>query len=181
MDRQNIPPLDCGPSLVPPGGRAIKGAPENTRNVMAAQWKYMKSILSTGINLDFRGTPTGDVDGSNDQVVFLLGGKQYPTNANVIAMREKGYTVLMRSVRNWIMRQHNSKHEGCKITNTVMLNVVTTAESSWAAYCADKKVTSRGCATKGEYTYAKHVRTTFRVLSHTGCCQRLQAGECIQM
>ena len=109
------------PWFLPAGGRAIKGAPENTRNVMAAQRKYMKSILSTGINVDLR---------SNNQVVFLLGGKQlalaayramelYPTNANVIAMREKGYTVLMRSssmpvpVRNWIMRQHNSKHGGC--------------------------------------------------------------------
>ena len=149
---------------------------------MAAQRKYMKSILSTGINLDLRGTPTGHVDDSNNQVVFLLGGRQlalaeyrvmelYMTDANVIAMREKGYTVLMRSsfmpvpVRNWIMRQHNSKHGGCKITYTEMLNVVTIAESSWAAYCDDKKFTSRGCATKGEYTYAKlyakHVKDNF--------------------
>ena len=88
------------------GGRAIKGAPENTRNVRAAHRKYMKSILSTCINLDLRSTPIGYVGDSNNQVVFLLGGKQlalaayqamelYPTTANVNAMREKGYTVLM--------------------------------------------------------------------------------------
>ena len=147
---------------------------------MAAQRKYMKSILSTSVNLDLRGTPTGYVDDSNTQVVFLLGGKQlalaayramelYPTNANVIAMREKGYTVLMRSssmsVRNWFMRQHNSKHGGCKITFTEMPNVVTITESSWAARCDGMKITSRGCATKGEYTYAnlyaKHVKDNF--------------------
>ena len=53
------------PWFLPAGGRAIKGAPENTRNVMAAQRKYMKSILSTGINLDLRGTPIGYVDDSS--------------------------------------------------------------------------------------------------------------------
>ena len=64
------------PWYFPIGGRAIKGAPENTRNVMAAQRKYIKSILSTSINLDLRGTPTGYVDDSNNQIVFLLEGKQ---------------------------------------------------------------------------------------------------------
>ena len=190
------------PCFLPAGGRAIKGAPENTRNVVAAQRKYMKSILSTGINHDSRGTPAGYVDDSNNQGVFLLGGKKltlatyrfmelYPTNANVIAMREKGYTVLMRSssmpvpVRDWIMRQHNRKHGGCKITYTEMLNAVTTAESSWAAY-DDKKVTSRGCATKGECIYAKlyakHVKDNFfEYIPTWDAFKRLQAGECIQM
>ena len=132
----------------------------------------MKSILSTGINLDLRGTPTGYVDDSNYQVVFLLGGKQqalaayratelHPTNANVIAMREKGHTVLMRSssmpvpVRNWIMRQH--KKQAWRVQDYV--------RRAGGQHIAMTRKSLREAATKGEYTYAKlyakHVKDNF--------------------
>ena len=119
-----------------------------------------------------KGYPTGWIPANDEEMTFLLGGKQlayafyyalkkWPDNENVQRVLKEGYTVLIRSeelprvARFWLKDLHNSQHGGCKVTFSEMLQAVSTVEATWDDEQDDKQFSPQSLPTSGKLTYAK--------------------------
>lgn len=139
----------------------------------------MTKIFEYGLRMKDRSTPEG-FEGSDPQVTHLLGGKQLamavyrcakvqPNNQMVLQIIADAYPVNMRTkdlridVQCEIRDSSNTFHDGQTLSFQECLQVVPEAEAAWQE---SKTVTSRGAASKGEYSYralyAKFIKENYK-------------------
>ena len=132
------------------GQEALRGAPENRRNVRSMQKKYCTRVLAEGVNMEHRSKPQGysGEESGNKEWTMLLAGKQLamaiymaakkePDNHHVRKVLQAGYPVLMRSskmpsdMKKIIVKRDNMFHDGQSTSLAELFDAVDEVEAAW--------------------------------------------------